>query len=158
MNVTLVEKRAENINSIILNAALKEVTTVGIVNFNPINESNGQANWNGKKLIVPVYGVYKISWGFSQSSLHTFYKDAKVELGLIVNNKMQDEKAEITKETKSFHAVKSSHKTCSLLFRENETLSLHAEILNADTLNIKDIYLKVEKLAIDENNKFGYEN
>jgi hypothetical protein len=159
MNVNVLEKPAENISTFILNVELKELTTSGVVNFSTKDDNKGiHSLWNGEKLIIPVYGVYKISWGFYQNSINTFYKDLKTKLALVINNKKLEEIAEITKETPSFHAIKSSHKTLSLLLRENEIVSLNAEILNIENLSMKSVYLKVEKLDVEGNREFGYEN
>jgi hypothetical protein len=159
MNLNVLEKPAKNINSFSLNVELKILMIRGVVNFSSKDDEKGiHSLWNGKKLTIPVYGVYKISWGFYQNSINTFYKDHKTELALMINNKKLDEKAEITKETPSFHAMKSSHKTLSLLLRENEIVSLNAEILNIESSNMKNVYLKVEKLDVEGNSEFGYEN
>ncbi len=158
MNVHILEKPV-NKSSFTFNVELKELNVSGIVNFYSNNNSdNFQSFWNGKKITIPVYGVYKVSWGFYQNSIQTFYKDSVAELGLIIKEKTQDEKAKITKETPSFHALKSSHKSFTFLFREGETISLEANFLNTQNPHMKNIYLKVEKLNMDENNKFGYEN
>lgn len=142
-----------------LNVELKELTTNGIVNFYPKKDKNNNHSlWNGEQLKIPVYGVYKVSWGFYQNSINTFYKDLNTELALVTNNEIHEEKAIINKETPSLHAVKESHKTVKLLLRENEILSLNAQTFNADTTKLKDVYLKVEKIYVDRSNKFGYEN
>jgi hypothetical protein len=159
MNVNLLEKPAENISSFSLNVELKILTDNGVVNFSSKGDERGiHSLWNGKKLTIPAHGVYKISWGFYQNSIKTFYKDHKTELALMINNKKLDEKAEITKETPCFHAVKSSHKIITLLLRENEIVSLNAEILNIENLNMKNVYLKVERIDIEGNSEFVYEN
>ena len=159
MNANVLEKPAENISSFNLNVELKELTTSGVVHFSSKDDSRGiHSLWNGKKLVIQVYGVYKISWGFYQNSIDTFYKDFKSELALMINNEKLEEKAEITKETHSFHAIKSSHKALTLLLRENEIVSLNAEILNIEKLSMKNVYLKVEKLDFEGNSEFGYEN
>ena len=159
MKVNVLEKPVQNINTFNLNVELKELTTSGVVNFSSkVDNRRIHSLWNGKKLIISVYGVYKISWGFYQNSINTFYKDLKTELALEINNKKLEEKAEITKETVSFHAIKSSHKTLTILLRENQIVSLNAEILNIENLSMKNVYLKVEKLGIEGNNEFGYEN
>lgn len=158
MNVNVLEKPVDDISSFNLNVELKELTTSGVVNFSSKNDNRRiHSLWNGEKLLIQVYGVYKISWGFYQDSINTFYKDFRTELALMINNEKLEEKAEITKETPSFHAVKSSHKTLTILLRENQIVSLNAEILNIENLCMKNVYLKVEKLDIEGNNEFGYE-
>jgi hypothetical protein len=158
MNVNVIENVAENTRCFNLSVELKELTTSGVVNFSSKNDDKkNHSLWNGEKLMIQVYGVYKISWGFFQNSINTFYKDLKTELVLMINDKKLDEKAEITKETRSFHAIKSSHKTLTLLLRENEKVSLNAQILNIDNLNMKNVYLKVEKLEVEGNREFSYE-
>jgi hypothetical protein len=159
MNVNELERPVDDISSFNLNVELKELTTSGVVNFNSKGNDKGiHSLWNGEKLLIQVYGVYKISWGFYQNSINTFYKDFRTELALMINNEKLVEKAEITKETPSFHAIKSSHKTLTLLLRENQIVSLNAEILNIENLSMKNVYLKVEKLGSEGDNEFGYEN
>jgi hypothetical protein len=159
MEASMLEESIENRSGFTLNVELKELTTNGVVNFASTKEKiNVDAFWNGEKLIFPVYGVYKVSWGFYQNSINTFYKDTKTELALIVNEEMHEEKASITTDTPCFHAVKSSHKTFTFLFREKETLSLKVNAFNIENPKIKDVYLKVEKLYIEGNNEFGYES
>ncbi|PQJ69119.1 hypothetical protein [Polaribacter butkevichii] len=159
METSVLEKPLQSSNSFSLTAELREVTTNGIVNFNSKKEKfNDHSFWSGSKLVFPVYGVYKVSWGFHQDSINTFYKEHHTELVLIINNKIYEDKAAITSKTPCFHAVKSSHKTITFLFRENETLSLSAHAFNIDNPKIRDVYLKVEKLYVEENNEFGYES
>ncbi|KGL62049.1 hypothetical protein [Polaribacter sp. Hel1_85] len=159
MKTNVLEKSVKSMSSFNLNEELKELTTSGIVNFYSKKERViFNSSWNGERLEIAVYGVYKISWGFYQNSIYSFYKDVKTELGLLINSKSHDEKAEISINTPCFHAIKSSHKTLTLLLRENENLSLNAEVFNAENLIMKNVYLKVEKLNIEDYNKFGYEN
>ena len=159
MEAIVLEKPIESRDNFTLNVELKELTNNGVVRFSTTKQrSNVDAFWNGEKLIFPVYGVYKVSWGFYQNSINTFYKNIKTELSLIVNNKIHEDKASITTDTPSFHAVKSSHKTFTFLFRESETLSLNVDSFNIDNPKIKDIYLKVERLYVDVSTKFGYES
>ena len=158
MKANVLLKPTENINSFTLNVELKEVSSTGVVCFSSKKEKNETVFWNGEKLTFPVYGVYKVSWGFYQNSIDTFYKDIKTELALIVNNKIHEEKASITTDTPSFHAVKSCHKTYTFLFRENETLSLIVDSFKSEIPKIKDVYLKVERLYADESDGFGYES
>lgn len=148
MKVDVFENPVESINGFNLNVELKELTTNGIVNFHLDKEGYSHSFWDGKKLTIPVHGVYKISWGFHQRSINTFYKDLETKLALIINNKAHEEKAKITKETPSFQAVKSTQITLSLLLRENETISLYPEVLKAETPNMKDVFLKVEKVFV----------
>ena len=159
MEANVLLKPIESINSFTLNVELKEVTSNGVVCFS-LNKQTANVGpfWNGKKLTFPVYGVYKVSWGFYQNSIDTFYKDIKTELALIVNNKIHEEKASITTDTPSFHAVKSCHKTYTFLFRENETLSLIVDSFKSESPKIKDVYLKVERLYADGSDGFGYES
>tara|TARA_B110000881_G_C18312786_1_gene382822 strand:- start:40 stop:579 length:540 start_codon:yes stop_codon:yes gene_type:complete len=158
MNVNVLEKSSKNMSTFNLNAELKELTTSGVVHFYSKEDNRGiHSLWNGKKLMIPIYGVYKISWGFYQNSINTFYENFNTELVLVINNNKREEKAEITKETPSFYAIKSSHKTLTILLREDETVSLNAEILNIENSNMKDVYLKVERLDVEENSEFGYE-
>ena len=147
MMIQTLEKPVVKTHSFNLNVTKKEISNHGVVNFNSKKEINNENPfWDGRKLTIPVHGVYKITWGFYQRSLVTFYKDLETKLALIINNKAYLEKAIITKETPCFHAVKSSQVTTSLLLRENETLSLYPEILNAELPNMKDVFLKVEKM------------
>jgi hypothetical protein len=158
MNVNILEKTIETISSFSLRVELKELIKNGIINFEIKKYSNLNNSWNGKELIIPVYGVYKISWGFYQNALDTFYNDDKTELSLIINNTKHNEKAIITRETPSYYAKKSSHKTLTVLLRENEVISLEAIILNKENPKMKDVYLNVEKLDTEEHPQFGYEN
>lgn len=159
MNAQVLENPVKNLQNTHLDITIKEVTNHGIVNFSESKEQNvTNPFWDGKKLTIPVYGVYKISWGFYQKSLETFYKDLETKLALVVNNKAHEEKAIITKETPCFHAVKSSHKSITLLLRENETICLHPEILNSERPDMKDVYLKVERLYSEENATFMYKS
>ena len=149
MNANLLENTIECKNSFTLNAALNELTVNGVVKFQKDKSNTLHPYWNNRRLTIPVYGVYKISWGFHQNSIGTFYKDSKTELGLVINNSIYTDKAKITKETSSFHAVKASHKTLTLLLRENDTIALNAEVFNAEILNMRDLYLNVYKLNVD---------
>jgi hypothetical protein len=157
MEANAIEKRIESVNGFNLNVELKELNTNGIVSFHTKkHEIDNYSLWNGQELKVPVYGVYKISWGFYQNAINTFYKDHKTELSLKINNNIYEEKAVIHKQTPSFHAIKESHNTLTVLLREKETLSLNAHTFNGETSKIKDVYLKVEKLNTDDNGKCGY--
>ena len=157
MKINALEKPLETINGFNLNVELKELNTCGIVDFYSKKKANElHSFWNGEQLIIPIYGIYKLSWGFYQNSINTFYNDVKTQLGLVINGETHEEVAEITKETPSFHAMKRSNKSLTLLFREGETLALKAEMFNTENLKMKDIYLKVEKQDIEENNTFGY--
>lgn len=159
MNVNTLERPVKNTNSYTLNVELKELITSGIVNFYSKKEANSfKSFWDGEKLTIPVYGIYKISWGFQQNSLDTFYKEIKSELRLVINDEKQKEKAEITKITPSLHAVKSCGKEITFLFREGDTLHLDAVFFNTENLNMKNVYLQVDKLNIEDDNVFGYEN
>ena len=148
MGENVLERQTESTTTFTLNAKLKELSVNGVVRFQNNNNNNVQSYWDNKKLTIPVYGVYRVSWGFYQNSLNTFYKNSKTELGLVINNSVYKDKAKITKETSSFHAVKSSHKTLTLLLRENETIALNAEIFNVENLNMSDVYLEVDKLNV----------
>lgn len=156
MEINVLNKPVKSVNAFSLNVELKELTTNSNIVFNA--KEDFSSFWNGKKLTIPVYGVYKISWGFYQDSIHTFYNEVKTQLNLVVNDEIHEEKVEITKNTPIFHAVKSSHKSLTLLLREGELLSLKAKTINGENPNMKDIYFKVEKLNVDENNTLGYEN
>ncbi len=157
MKTSVLEKPSESVGSFDLNVVLKELRTNGVVHFSSNdNQKRDHSLWNGKKLRIPVYGFYKISWGFYQNSIDTFYKDDKSELALVINNKKLEEKAEVTKKTPSFHAVKSSQKTLTLLLREGELVSLNAEILKGENSSMKDIYLKVVKFNVEGNSEFDY--
>ena len=137
MNVNVLDKPVKNRSTFNLNVELKELTTSGVVNFSSKDDDRRiHSLWNGEKLMIQVYGVYKISWGFYQNSINTFYKDFRTELVLMINNEKFEEKTEITKETPSFHAIKSSHKTLTLLLRENQIVSLNADILNLSLIHI----------------------
>ncbi|WP_299054136.1 hypothetical protein [uncultured Polaribacter sp.] len=144
MNLNIVENSPIAINNFGINVELKELNNHGVVNF---EVKNGETSlWDGKKVTIPVHGVYKISWGFYQESITTFYKDLETKLALIINNKPYDDKAVISHKTPCYHAVKSSHVTASLLLRENETICLYPEIINAEKPIMKNVYLKVERL------------
>ena len=134
------------------NEELKELTISGDVDF---NSKHGSVT--NKKLTIPVYGIYKIDWGFSQNSLSTFYKDAASELSLYVNNYKSEITAVINKETKSYHAVKSTNKSITLLLREKDSLFLNAVNLNSENLLMNNVYLKIEKLEVEDKSGFGYD-
>lgn len=153
MNVNVLEKPVENKSSYKLDFQLKELTTNGPVNFNS-NKKEGSVSNN--TLTIPVYGVYRISWGFKQNSIHTFYKDVITSLELVISNEVHEENAVITKNTSSFHAIKSANNTLTILLRENENIFLNAKTINANKTNMKNIYLKVEKLNVDEDTNFSY--
>ena len=95
MKANVLEQPIKNVNSFSLNVELKELTTGNTVIFNSKEDFN--TFWNGEKLTIPVYGVYKISWGFYQDSIYTFYNKVKTQLSLVINNEAYEEKAEITK-------------------------------------------------------------
>jgi len=64
------ENPSEIVGSFNLNVELKELSTNGIVDFSSIDDKkNLHSLWNGEKLRIPVYGLYKISWGFYQNSI-----------------------------------------------------------------------------------------
>lgn len=149
MNNEGLEKPAISKCSFTLNAELSELSVNGVVRFQTNSSNNVYSHWNNKKLTIPVYGVYKVSWGFHQNSISTFYRNSKTELGLVINNSIYADKAKITKESTNIQTVKSSHKTLTLLLRENETIALNAEIFNAKSLNMRDVYLKVDKLDVE---------
>ncbi|GAB7258094.1 hypothetical protein [Polaribacter sp. OB-PA-B3] len=131
---------------------LKEITISGNIDFN-----SKYSAFTNKKLIIPVYGIYKIDWGFSQNSLSTFYKDAASELSLYVNNYKYEITAVISKETKSYHAVKSTNKSITLLLREKDSVFLNAVNLNSENLLMNNVYLKIEKLEVEDKSGFGYD-
>jgi len=144
-------------NSFVLNVELKELSVNGVVKFYPTKRVDQSLfSWNNQTLTIPIYGVYKITWGFYQNAVNTFYKDSKTELELVINDDVQTEKANINIDTPSFHALKASHQTVTLLLRENEKLSLNAVFCNAKNLNMKDIYFKVFKLNMEENTALDY--
>ncbi|MEE9409128.1 MAG: hypothetical protein V3V28_13755 [Polaribacter sp.] len=125
---------------------LEELTTSGVLNFETKMFSNNNSFWKGTMLIIPVYGLYKVSWGFYQNALETFYNNTQTSLSLKINSEIHKETATITRKTASSYSRKESHKTVTLLLRENETLSLKAEVLDKNNPKMKDIYFNIEKL------------
>ena len=106
MNANVLEKQTESSTTFTLNAKLKELSVNGVVRFQNNGNNNIQSYWNNKKLTIPVYGVYKVSWGFHQNSISTFYRNSKTELGLVINNRIYADKAKITKESANIQTVK----------------------------------------------------
>ena len=129
----------------------KEVTSCtknGLVHFKSSKYNATNTGWNGESLTIPAYGIYKISWGFKQSAIDTFYKDDITELSLVIDHNKYESGAVITKDTPCYYAMKSSCKTTIMLLRENQNLSLHAEIINKKNPKMTDIYFNILKLGI----------
>ncbi len=158
MNANILERKIETSKKFSLRVELNELFINGIVNFKTKKYNNIENSWNGRKLKIPVYGVYKISWGFSQNSFDTFYNDCKAELSLVTNNKEHTEKAIINSKTPSYFAKKSSHKTITLLLREDDIIFLNANILHKENIKMDDIYLDIIKLNTEETSLLDYEN
>ena len=127
----------------------KELTTCtknGLIHFKSSKYNATNTCWNGKSLTIPAYGVYEVSWGFKQRALDTFYNDDVTELSLLIDHKKYESFAVITKETPCYYSMKSSCKTTIMLLRENQNLSLYAEIINKKNPKMKDIYFSILKL------------
>jgi len=129
----------------------------GLINFKSNKYSAKNSSWDGKKLTIPAYGIYEVSWGFKQNSLDTFYNDDVAKLSLHIDTNEYESFAVISKDTPSYYGVKSSSKTVIILLRENQKISLHAEILKKENPKMKDIYFSVLKLETEQSSKFGYE-
>ncbi|WP_405609740.1 hypothetical protein [Polaribacter sp. Asnod1-A03] len=144
MEEIVLEKEIESVSSFILEVELKELSTNGVVRFG----SKEGGFWNGKQLTIPVSGVYKIEWGFYKNSVSTFYQNSKTELVLVLNNRLHAQKAKITKGTNCPKTSNICSQKLMLTLNKNDRLSLHAEIFNAKSLNMKDVYLKVSKSGV----------
>jgi hypothetical protein len=151
MKKKILKEQAENRNGFILNVELKELSTNGVVRFySKKNDTKTCSFWNDKKLIIPVHGIYKIDWGFHKNSISRYCQNYKTELALVINNRLHAEKAKIAKKVTDVHPLKYYCQTLTLLLQEADTLSLHAEMFNAKSLNMIDVYLKVSILESEE--------
>lgn len=146
MNLEILENPIEEVSRFILATNLKKVTKKGLVDFNLEDSYSSNSNWNGKKLTIKKTGLYKISWGFYQKAILTFYNNLETELALIINNKEYAEIAKITKNTPAYYAVKSSKKIVPIYLKETDVLHLKTGVLNAEQPNICEVYFKVEKM------------
>lgn len=146
MSLEILENPIKEQSCFILETSLKKATKNGLVNFNIEESYSSNSNWNGKKLTIEKTGLYKISWGFYQKAILTFYNNLETELALIINKKEYVEIAKITKNTPAYYAVKSSKKIVPIYLKKADELSLKASFLNAVKPNINEVYFKVEKM------------
>jgi hypothetical protein len=162
MGIDTLKKLTEQSVSFSFRKELTSCTKNGLIDFKSSKYNATNTCWDGESLTIPAYGIYKVSWGFKQIALDTFYKDNITELSLVIDHNKYESVAVITKDTPCYYGMKSSSKTTIMLLRENQNLSLHAEImlsrekknlfLNAEIKNKKnpkmsDIYFSVLKIG-----------
>ena len=154
MNKKTIDKLIEKDIRFSFKKELATHTKNGLIDFKSIKYNSSNTSWNGKILTIPAYGIYKVSWGFKQSSLDAIYNDDVTKLSLIIDHYKHEIEAIINKETPSYYAMKSSCVSTIVLLRENQNLSLFAEILKKDNPKMKEIYFSLIKLNTEQSYKF----
>jgi adenylate cyclase class IV len=153
MNKKTIDKLIEKDIRFSFKKDLATYTKNGLIDFKSIKYNSSNTSWNGEILTIPAYGIYKVSWGFKQSSLDSFYNDDVTKLSLIIDNYKHESEAVINKETRSYYAMKSSCVSIITILKENQNLSLFAEIQKKDNPKMKDIYFSLIKLNTEQSNR-----